>query len=181
MCFDYTVVIESNMKKEQLKQLLDFCIDSHTDKPLKPSKAFRKWDQKTLYATHSIWCAMTILTETSLPEDVRYKGYQVLMLHDILEDTDIDDLTSIVSEDIIQSVKDMTFESSAAEMSQIWDKDVFIKLLKLYDKVSNLLDGTWMDKEKMDRYRYYVKRLARAVWLAYGDLNIVKIAEMLCR
>lgn len=168
------------MKKEQLKQLLNFCIDSHTDKPLKPSKAFRKWDQKTLYATHPIWCAMTILTETTLPEDVRYKGCQILILHDILEDTEIDNLTGIVSEDIIQSVKDMTFDSSAAEMLQIWDLSPFIKLLKLYDKVSNLLDGTWMDKEKADKYKYYVIRLCRAVELAYGNLNIVKMARSLC-
>ncbi len=180
MYFDYTVVIESNMKKEQLKQLLNFCIDSHTDRPLKSSKAFRKWDRKTLYAIHPIWCAMTLLTETNLPENIRNKGYQILILHDILEDTDIDDLNGIVSEDVIQSVKDMTFESSADEMKMIWDMNVFIKLLKLYDKVSNLLDGTWMDDEKANKYKCYVIRLCRAVELAYGDLNIIKIARSLC-
>ena len=169
------------MKKQQLKQLLSFCIDSHTDSPTKASKSFRKWDGKTLYAIHPIWCAMTILTETSLSEDIRYKGCQVLILHDILEDTEINDLTDIVSEDIIQSVRDMTFESSAEEMKLIWDMDVFIKLLKLYDKVSNLLDGTWMDEEKASKYKYYVVRLCGSVELVYGNLNIIKIARSLCR
>lgn len=169
------------MKKQQLKKIINFCIDSHTDKPVKSSKAFRKWDKSTLYATHPIWCAMTILTETTLPEEIRNKGYQVLMLHDVLEDTSIDDLTGIVSDEIIQYVRCMTFESSAVEMSTIWEADIFIKLLKLYDKVSNLMDGSWMDDEKRKQYKYYVSRLSRAVYLAYGNLNIVKIAEALCK
>ena len=171
------------MNKKQLKQLINFCIDSHTDKPSKASKAFRKWDKKTLYAIHPIWSAMTVLTETSLDENVRYKAYQVLMLHDVLEDTTITeiDLKNLVSEDVIESVKHMTFESSAVEMHQIWEKSDFIKLLKLYDKVSNLLDGSWMDDEKRKQYIYYVSKLSKAVYLAYGKLNIVKIAESLCK
>jgi len=43
----------------------------------------------------------------------------------------------------------MTFEGgSEQEIVEIWDKPTEIRLYKLYDKVSNLLDGAWMKDEK---------------------------------
>ena len=51
------------------------------------------------------------------------------------------------------------------------------KLLKLYDKVSNLLDGNWMKTEKWNIYVEHTLRLAGDVEHVYGTLNIVKIAR----
>lgn len=166
------------MENKTILELVSYTCKSHSDLPKKPSKAFRKWDGQTPYSVHPIWCSMMILTETILPESVRFKGSQALLLHDVLEDTSAQ-LPNNLNQEVVQIVKEMTFTSSQEEMEQIWEKDPIIKLLKLYDKVSNLLDGTWMDKEKSITYKRYTKKLCKEVKQQYGKLNIVKIAETL--
>ena len=41
-------------------------------------------------------------------------------------------------------VREMTFESFQEEVEHLWSRSAEARLLKLYDKVSNLLDGSWM-------------------------------------
>ncbi len=165
-----------NQNHTNLSELISFVFNAHTLHPKKPSKAFRKWDGQTPYATHAVWCAMTILTEETLPEDIRSNGAQTLLLHDVLEDTTTK-LPEGLTEEVIWMVEEMTFTSSAEEMVLIWSKSPKIRLLKLYDKVSNLLDGSWMDVEKIEKYREYVKQLAVDVEKHFGLLNIVRIAK----
>ena len=167
---------------EALSNLISYCIKAHAEHPTKPSKAFRKWDEKTPYATHPIWCAMTLLSETSLDETFRMCGAQVLLLHDLIEDTTAP-LPKLFGHWVYQDsikvmVKEMTFDSSEQEMREIWSKGPAVKLLKLYDKVSNLMDGVWMSPEKRATYKKYVKKLAKEVQKTYGDLNIVRIAKV---
>lgn len=166
------------MKAKELARLIRFVLWVHDGKAKKHSKRFRKWDGKTPYGIHPIWCAMTILTETGLPEDIRISGAQALLLHDILEDTTAD-LPNEVPDEVVKLVREMTFDSSEEEMKLIWRKSKKIKLLKLYDKVSNLLDGSWMSSEKRERYLAYVKALSEEVESHYGELNITKIARAL--
>lgn len=156
------------------------CVSAHRDYSVKPSKAFRKFDGATPYSAHPIWCAMTLLTETSLPEDVRVRGYQALLLHDILEDTTAP-LPDNLSEDVTRLVQEMTFKSFEEERKLLWGKPIEVKLLKLYDKVSNLLDGSWMTWEKRARYAAHTARLTSHVESVYGLLNIVKIARMILK
>jgi len=149
---------------------------AHTDMPTKPSKAVRKWDGRTPYYIHPIWCAATLATETTLDEITREEGVQALLYHDILEDTTT--LPEELSERVKYLVREMTFEGgSEQEMEGIWEKPTEIKLLKLYDKVSNLLDGIWMDTEKRKTYMEYTKRLCKEVEQNYGELNITRIAR----
>jgi len=56
-------------------------------------------------------------------------------------------------------------------------KDKEILLFKLYDKTSNLLDGTWMANDKLNRYKEFTKNLMENVRNEYGQLNIVRIAK----
>lgn len=156
---------------------LTFTINAHRNNPKKPSKAFRKWDGKTPYAIHPIWSAMTIMTETTLDEKTRQEGYLTLLYHDILEDTNVK-LPIDTPKRIEHLVKEMTFEGgSEEEMRLIWDKSQEVRLYKLYDKVSNLLDGTWMTREKREKYEGYLERLTQDVERNYGTLNITKIAR----
>lgn len=166
------------MRTKTIPELISYTCKSHSELPKKPSKAFRKWDGHTPYFVHPIWCSMMILTETILPDSIRSKGSQALLLHDVLEDTSAQ-LPDNLNKEVVQIVKEMTFTSSQEEMKQIWEKDPIIKLLKLYDKVSNLLDDTWMNEEKSCTYKRYVGRLCEEVKQQYGKLNIVKIAETL--
>ena len=163
--------------KENFQSLVNYCISAHC-RPVKPSKAVRKWDGKTPYSVHPIWCATMILHETALAEDIRVDGSQALLFHDVLEDT-LAELPNYLSERVKNLVQDMTFESSDEEMLKVWDKPIEVKLFKLYDKVSNLMDASWMSPEKQRKYREYTNRLTQEVQTHYGELNIVKLAKIL--
>lgn len=145
------------------------------------SRSTRKWDNQTPYSIHPIWCAMTILHETDLPKDLRYDGALALLYHDVPEDTTAK-LPKNLSERVRHFVKGMHFPGGTPqERKEIWDKDDEIKLLKLYDKISNLLDGIWINprekKPPREYLRDYVQRLTNEVEEIYGSLNIVKIAR----
>ena len=163
--------------QENFQKLANDCISAHNF-PVKPSKAVRKWDGKTPYSVHPIWCATMILHETALAEDIRVDGSQALLFHDVLEDT-LAELPNYLSDRVKKLVQDMTFESSDEEMLKVWDKPIEVKLFKLYDKVSNLMDASWMSPEKLRKYREYTNRLTQEVQTHYGELNIVKLAKIL--
>ncbi len=140
----------------------------------------RMWDGKTPYFIHPLWCAMTILTEERLPENIRKLGAQVLLFHDVPEDT-----TEKIPDDLDEKAKEiiaeMLFENSAHELREIWGRSDLAKLFKLYDKVSNFLDASWMVKERGIEYLRerldYILKLADFVEEKYGILNIVVMAR----
>ena len=153
---------------------LNYIIEAH--RKSKPNKSTRLWDKKTPYSIHPIWCAMTLLHETSLPEDLRRDGSQALLYHDILEDTEYP-LPSWLSTIVQELVIEMTFESSRRERKDIWTKFPEVRLLKLYDKVSNLMDGIWMLPERRKEYEGFISRLCDDVEENYDKLNITRIAR----
>jgi hypothetical protein len=154
-------------------------INAHTHYPNSPDDTIRFWDKTTPYAIHPIWCAVTLLTETKLPEDIRFKGYQALLWHDTLEDTRLP-LPENTDGEVVQLVHEMTFESFRDEQEKISTCRDVVKLLKLYDKVSILLDAVWMKDEKWNNLVDYTLQLRQFVLETYGDLNITKIAGAVC-
>jgi (p)ppGpp synthase/HD superfamily hydrolase len=161
-----------------LTQDIAYAIKAHATQSKTKDKSLRLWDKKTPYYIHPIWCATTILTETSLPARLRTEGAQTLLYHDILEDTRAP-LPAHLSPSVVRAIQDMTFKRGIMqEMKLIWTKPPQIQLFKLYDKVSNLLDGVWMPKDLKKQYRAYTKKLLRSVEKHFGsDLNIVRIAH----
>ena len=160
---------------------LEWVIDAHLNCSKKERSNTRKWDRKTPYYVHPIWCATTFSTETTINPYVKMAGSQALLFHDVLEDT-TKGLPKYLDRTVLEIIQDMTFEGgSEQEMEEIWEKDSFIKLLKLYDKVSNLLDGKWMGKEKREIYEKYTELLCRDVTFNYGELNILRIAESIIK
>lgn len=168
----------NNFTMEILRlQDIEWIMDAHTNYATKPSKAVRKWDSKTPYYMHPIWCATTLASETALDEVIRGDGVQALLYHDVLEDT-TKGLPEGLSKRVVSLIEDMTFEGgSSQEMEEIWAKPDVVKLYKTYDKISNLLDGAWMSVEKRKIYNSYTKRLCMEVERVYGDLNILRIAR----
>ena len=156
---------------------IQFMVDAHIHHPKTEKDTVRFWDKKTPYIIHPTWCAMTLLTETTLPEKLRFEGYQALLWHDVLEDTTITELPETASTIVCDYVKEMTFTSFNEENKAIWLKRKEIQLFKLYDKTSNLLDGSWMKSDKKRDYIAFTQRLLNRVHAEYGDLNIVKIAR----
>lgn len=167
-----------HMCPRKLVDLISYSILAHAERPTKASKAVRKWDGRTPYGVHPVWCAMSILQETLLPEEIREVGAEALLFHDLLEDTTAG-LPEGTSDRVRELVEGMTFASSDEEMEKVWERTAEVRLLKLYDKASNLLDGAWMAPEKLERYRAYARLLADDVELQYGLLNIVRIARAL--
>lgn len=166
------------MSPNEIIRKISYSVLSHAEHPDKELHAFRKWDGRTPYGVHPVWCAMTLLQETALPEEIREAGAEALLFHDILEDTTAG-LPEGTSSRVRVLVEEMTFSSSDEEMEKVWDRSPEIRLLKLYDKVSNMLDGVWMTPEKLERYRNYTRRLADDVESQYGLLNIIRIARAL--
>ena len=160
-----------------LDEHLAWIMQAHAHYAKRPGKAFRKWDGKTLYGIHPVWCATTILSETTLDEQTRQDGALALLYHDVLEDT-IQQLPEALSERVQELVNAMTFYGgSEQEEREIWNCPQEVRLYKLYDKVSNLLDGAWMSPERRKHYEDYTCRLFRDVEENYGVLNITKIAR----
>ena len=160
---------------------VDYVIDAHKNHSKKPENAVRRWDGTTPYFMHPLWCATTMITETSLPEQIRETGSLALLYHDVLEDTTAG-LLDELPEDVRRLILEMTSEAwavpegSAIEMQEIWSRSPEARLLKLYDKTSNLLDGVWMPPGKHKAYVDYTRKLADDVRSRYGELNITRIA-----
>ncbi len=159
-----------------------FCIDSHANHPKTIST--RSWDRKTPYAVHLLWCATTFLQETNLSKSVKRDREQcalALLFHDLIEDTTAI-LPSWLPKGVLELIEQMTFSdevgSTEIEIEEIWSRPPIVRLLKIYDKASNLLDGSWMPNEKWNnQYVPYVLRLADDVEANYGDLNIVRMSR----
>lgn len=164
---------------DDILESIKFSVKAHAHNPKKPDDSVRFWDMNTPYIVHPIWCAMTIMTETTLPDDVRLNGCKALLWHDVLEDTLLP-LPKDTSEEVSFLVNQMTFESFAQEKEAVWNKEPVIRLYKLYDKVSNMLDSSWMKPEKWNDYAEFTMKLAVDVEKNYGQLNIIKIANAIC-
>ena len=122
---------------------------------------------------------MTLLTDLDLEIELRVRGYQALLWHDVLEDTNLP-LPDDTSDDVRALVNELTFNSFREERGLIWGKSTEAKLLKAYDKVSNLLDGRWMNTQKWNVNVEYTERLLDYVAVHYGELNIVRIGRAVC-
>ena len=159
----------------RLASLVDFAFRAHDQFANEPRKRFRKWDGRTPYAIYPVWCAMTTLTETTLPEEIRYHGALALLLHDVLEDTKAP-LPSRLPPRVEALVEEKTFASFEEEHELIWGRSELCRLLTTYDKVSNLLDANWRTN-KRDLYVAYTLRLANEAEQRWGTLNIVRMAR----
>lgn len=163
----------------QIKHSINHTIDAHAQNPKSPDDAVRFWDRRTPYAIHPIWSAMTLLTETKLPVEIRHIGYQVLLWHDTLEDTTLP-LPANIDSYVRDLIQEMTFASFSDEVECLWSRSDTTKLFKLYDKVSNLLDAVWMEPARWNRQVEHATKLLDFVRAKYGELNIVKIARVVC-
>jgi len=167
---------------EILQRAINICLEVHRDYSRKQEYSVRRWDNQTPYAVHPLWCAMTFLQETNLPASVnREECAFALLFHDVRENTAIK-LPEWLPQRTIELVELMTFMSEPGstdiEVREIWSRSVIVRLLKLYDKVSNLLDGSWMSDEKWNsQYVPYVLQLADDVEKNYGQLNIIWMAR----
>ena len=164
---------------DSLEGVHRYMVDAHTNFPRKASKAFRKFDGVTPFWVHPSWCATTLLAEESLAEEIRVRGAWALLLHDVVEDTTLPLPTDTPAE-VVALVGDMTYAGGfAEECVKVWGHSAEVRLLKLYDKASNLMSDRCLDPVRRAETRDYVARLVDDVERNYGPLNIVKIVRAL--
>ncbi len=153
-----------------------FIADAHQNHALSEKKAVRLWDGESPYFMHPVWCAATLATETTLPKEIREKGMIALLYHDVPEDTTVV-LPDTVPLEIMQLIDGLTFDGFYQEVEEIWKRPPEVRLLKLYDKVSNLLDGSWMPEEILSLYLSFTQQLVDDVRNHFGELNIILMAS----
>jgi (p)ppGpp synthase/HD superfamily hydrolase len=163
---------------EELARAILYANAAHSRHGRSPRDAVRFHDCTTPYVVHPLWCAASVLQEPALPMEFRRVASVALLWHDVLEDT-TSSLPQDASLEVVRLVEGMTFSSFDEEQDQVWCRTPDVKLLKLYDKVSNLLDGSWMKADKWNAYVDYTLRLALEVerHFSHLDLSIVKIAR----
>lgn len=125
---------------EEIVQGIAHAHVAHSDHANTHDDTVRFHDRSIPYIVHPLWCAASLLQEPMLPLEFRRISSMALLWHDTLEDTSLD-LPSDASETVIELVRGMTFSSFEEEQAHLWERPLEIRHLKLYDKVSNLLDG----------------------------------------
>lgn len=155
---------------------LEFIKNAHANHCKKGFTQVRIFDGKTPYDIHLIWCATMILQEPTLPRELREKGSQILLYHDLLEDTN-KKLPQWLSKEVKSLISEMTFESSEDEWKNLWNRSKETRLLKLFDKVNNMMDAIWMKPERKKQHMDHLRKLCKDVEKNYGKLNIVKFAK----
>ncbi len=119
--------------------------------------------------------------QAPLPAALRKRGAWALLLHDIIEGTNAT-LPKGTPADVIQLVADMTFPGGTGqEIEEIWGKPEEVRLLKLYNKTQNLIDGRGLNPSGKQRYITYTRDLIADVEKNYPTgLNITTVAKAIC-
>jgi hypothetical protein len=166
------------ISSEVLKQYLDFAQDAyheHNDS----GQAYRQ-EGRVPYAEHPLGSALLCLADTKLSYEDRERGFKILVLHDVLEDTSLL-LPEWVEEDVCQGVEAMTYrgeETLPAKREWIMGHESFIKLLTLYDMFWNLYERhIGGSEERRALWKRTVFDLTDAVEREYGNLRIVQVSR----
>lgn len=144
-----------------------------------PKNTMLSWDYSVSRTKHAIWSALTLLTEITLPVEIRYKGYQALLWYDTQKDSTTA-LPESISTEIRQLVKEMTFLDFLEEQIKIWERSNTAILLKFYTKVATLYDENEINNNLKNVLIAFTLKLKEYVFKTYGNLNIVQIANRLC-
>jgi hypothetical protein len=83
------IAMDSATLAAEFAESIQLTLLAHSTYVNTPRDSIRWWDGTTPYAIHPIWCATTLLAETTLSAEIRFTGYQVLLWHDMLEDTSL--------------------------------------------------------------------------------------------
>jgi hypothetical protein len=109
-----------------------------------------------------VLAASVLSAESDVPDRLRWLGQQVLLRHDVVEDSTCG-LGNNISAEVTRLVEGMTFHGgSKEERVEVWKRPLIVWWLKLYDKWANLADGAnpggWMEtrgeKYRLDYIRF---------------------------
>lgn len=161
------------IEPKNLKRLLDLIYSAHQEHNTR--KDFRQ-NGKVPFIVHPMWCALTLLNDQHIPFEERELGYQVLLLHDILEDTSLE-IPDYVDPKVLEHVKEMTHDTWEEEQN-INNKSPFIKLLKLCDKIASMYDETVRNETvRRKEWKALTQKLLDDVENHYGKIRLVTLSK----
>lgn len=161
------------IEPKKLKRLLDLVYTAHQEHNIKND--FRQ-EGKVPFIAHPIWCALTLLNDQRIPFEERELGYQILLLHDILEDTSLV-VPDFIDRKVLDCVREMSHDNWEEEQD-IENKSDFIKLLKLCDKIASMYDETVRNESQRRReWKILTQKLLNDVENHYGNIRLVTLAK----
>ena len=132
------------------------------------------------FVVHPLWCAMMIVNDSGIPFEIKRVGYEVLLLHDVLEDTSLG-LPKDVDPEVEKIIKEMTHDTWEEEQDLSGKSDI-VKLLKLYDKVATLYDETIRpDTQRRKEWITLIEVLMKEVEKLYPKARILSVARGLLK
>ncbi len=160
-----------------MKKLFEFAHDAHTNHNLRGEDHVIRRDLYP-YIIHPMWAACTLIMDPKIPKEERIIGYQVLVLHDVLEDTS-EQLPDWVSDDVKRGVQSLTHENWEEEQEAVMQYTPFLTLLKLCDKMQTMYELAIDDPIKARQWKTLIENLVRDVEAHYGKTKVVVIAKAL--
>ncbi|MFH0952458.1 MAG: hypothetical protein V1838_04730 [Patescibacteria group bacterium] len=132
------------------------------------------------FCSHPMFGALLLLHDIKLPYELRKLGFRVLMRHDIKEDTGYPLSEANTDPPALRYVDMMTHNTWQEEMDSTPGKPIEVKLFKLIDKISTIMDYdmvTGQGEEKARQWLSYAKQLLKEVQAYYGECDTVVIAR----
>lgn len=171
--------------KQTWKKYIDFAFEAYENHNTYATNAefgndFYRQEGNVPAITHPLFAASLLLADRRLPQDLREKGYLILLLHDIIEDTD-QPLPEWVDVEIKEGVEAMTYteeeeRNSEVLKSKIYQHPPFIKLLTLCDTISNMYEEH-VSEAKRSKWKELVTNLTKLVEKEYGLTRVVVTAK----
>ncbi|MFW9878362.1 MAG: hypothetical protein ACFFG0_35215 [Candidatus Thorarchaeota archaeon] len=160
------------MKINVLKKYLDFAYLAYEG-----NTSQQKYRQKgnIPFIFHPLWCASVLINDTKIALKEREIGAKALILHDILENTDLD-LPNWVEKDVKEAVEKLTFDKDENTIKEIITMSSFVKLLFLTDLLASMYENH-VSKPKRKIWKLLVKLLLNDVKKHYGNIRIVQIGN----
>ena len=167
----------SILDPELTKKLFEFAHDAHQNHNTQGQDHVMRRGMYP-YIIHSMWAACTLIMDPKIPKEERIIGYQILVLHDVLEDTS-KKLPDWVSDEVKAGVQSLTHNNWQEEQEAVTHYTPFLKLLKLCDKMQTMYELAINDPIKARQWKTLIKNLVRDVEAHYGKTKVVVTANAL--
>lgn len=162
---------------ELLQKIFAFAHDAHQNHNLVGGNHVMRRGMYP-YIIHSMWAATTLIMDPAIPKRERIIGYQILVLHDVLEDTTVQ-LPKWIDEEVKKGVKALTHNNWKEEQEATLHYTPFLTLLKLCDKMQTMYELAVADPKKAHEWKALVEHLTRDVEAHYGKTRVTVIANAL--
>lgn len=162
------------IQPEQFKRVLDLAFDAYQNH--NTTKQEMRQGGKVPFLEHPMWAAMMLLCDQRIPFEQREIGYQVLLLHDVYEDTDLE-LPDDVDPEVKRLVQEMTLPSDFKKaLVEVAQKETFVKLLILCDSLQNVYEEHVTDWKRA-AWKEGVGVLIREIEREYGNIRLVHVGK----